>query len=188
MLAVAIVLTAGVTAIALAVSHASVSAAQRRADFTAMVGTLRSDLDGCSASASAAISSWQRASHGQEARTTAAHQAEVASRACSPATDSSVWKLTLYSLPSSLGGLHLDYAVSSLGVWAQEDVSPAMTTEAHLLRRSSDPGGISTYNQLAGWAANDRGIANATLRRAAEKLGITGFSGIKLTRLVAVSS
>ncbi|MGA8427200.1 MAG: hypothetical protein WB801_06395, partial [Candidatus Dormiibacterota bacterium] len=149
---------------------------------------LRSDLDGCSASASAAISSWQRASHGQEARTTAAHQAEVASRACSPATDSSVWKLTLYSLPSSLDGLHLDYAVSSLGVWAQEDVSPAMTAEAHLLRRSSDPGGISTYKQLAGWAANDRGIANATLRRAAEKLGITGFSGIKLTTLVAVSS
>lgn len=187
-LALAIVLAAAATAIALAVSHGSGSAAQRRADFSTMVGTLRSDLNGCSASASAALSGWQRASHGQEARTTAARQAEVASRACSPATDNSVWKLTLYSLPSSLDGLHLDYAVSSLGVWAQEDVSPAMTAEAQLLRLSSDPGGISTYNRLAGWAANDRGIANATLRRAAKKLGITGFSGIALTSLVAESS
>lgn len=187
-LASAIVLAALATAFALTVSQGSVSAAQRRADFTAMVATLRSDLDGCNANASAAISAWQRASQGQESRGAAARQAQFASRACAPATDNSVWKLTLYSLPSSLDGLHLDYAVSSLGVWAQEDVSPAMTAEAQLLRRPSDPSGITAYDRLAGWAANDRAVASATLRRAAQRLGIAGFTGISLTPLTAVSS
>jgi len=188
LLASAIVLAALVTAIALAVSPGSVSATQRRADFTAMVGTLRSDLDGCNANASVAISAWQRASSGQESREAAARQAQFASRACSPASANSVWKLSLYSLPSSLEGLHLDYAVSSLGVWAQEDVSPAMTAEAHLLLRPNDPGGVTTYDRLAGWAANDRATANATLRRAAQRLGIAGFTGISLTSLTAVAS
>lgn len=184
----AIVVAALTTGIALAVSHGSFSTAQRRADFTAMVGTLRSDLDGCNANASAAISAWQRAGHGQESREAAARQAQFASRACAPATDNSVWKLTLYSLPSSLDGLHLAYAVSSLGVWAQEDVSPAMTAEAQLLQGPNDPGGMTTYDRLAGWAANDRAIANATLRRAAQKLGITGYAGISLTSLTAEPS
>jgi hypothetical protein len=187
-LASAIVLAALVTAIALAVSQGSVSATQRRADFTAMVGTLRSDLDGCNANASAALSAWQRARTGQESLGAAARQARSASRACSPASDNSVWKLTLYSLPSSLDGLHLDYAVSSLGVWAQEDVSPAMTAEAQLLLRPNDPGGVTTYDRLAGWAADDRAIANSTLRRAAQKLGIAGFTGISLTAMTAVAS
>ncbi|HUY25121.1 MAG TPA: hypothetical protein VMV09_07450 [Candidatus Saccharimonadales bacterium] len=187
-LASAIVLAALATAIALAPSQGTVSATQRRADFTAMVGTLRSDLGGCNAKASAALSAWQRASRGQESRVVAARLAQLASRACAPAAGNSVDKLTLYSLPSSLDGLHLDYAVSSLGVWAQEDVSPAMTAEADLLRRSGDPGGVTTYNRLAGWADDDGAIANTTLRRAAHRLGITGFTGISLTQLTAVSS
>jgi hypothetical protein len=182
-----VIVLAAATAIGLAVSRGSVSPAQRRADFTAMVGTLRSYLSGCDATASAAVSAWQLASRGQESRAAAATLAQIASRACSPATDNSVWKLTLYSLPSSLDGLHLEYAVSSLGVWAQEDVSPAMNAQAQLLRRSNDPDGITTYKRLAGWAANDGGIANATLRRAAQKLGITGFTGITLTSLAAVA-
>ncbi|MGC1406240.1 MAG: hypothetical protein WA938_05835 [Candidatus Dormiibacterota bacterium] len=184
----AILLAALAAAIALALSQGTVSATQRRADFTAMVGTLRSDLGGCNAKASAAISAWQRASHGQESRGAAARLAQLASRACAASPGNSVGKLTLYSLPSSLDGLHLAYAVSSLGVWAQEDVAPAMTAEADLLRRSSDPGGITNYNRLAGWAANDGAIANTTLRRAAQKLGIAGFTGISLTGLAAVSS
>jgi hypothetical protein len=187
-LASAIVLAGLATAIALALNQGTVSATQRRADFTAMVGTLRSDLAGCNAKASAALSAWQRASRGQESRGAAARLAQLASRACAPSPGNSVGKLTLYSLPSSLDGLHLDYAVSSLGVWAQEDVAPAMTAEADLLRRSRDPGGATTYDRLAGWAADDGAIANATLRRAAQKLGITGFTGISLTALAAISS
>jgi hypothetical protein len=176
------------TGIALAVSHGGDTPSQRRVDFTAMVGTLRADLRQCNAKTSAAVAAWQRVSRAEDSRSAAARQAQLASRACTPATDNSVWKLTLYSLPSPLDGLHLDYAVSCLGVWAEEDVSPAMTAEAQDLLRPSDPGSLATYRKLAGWAANERTIANATLRRAANKLGIKGFSGVALTRLVVVSS
>jgi hypothetical protein len=187
-LAVAVVVAVVATGIALAVGRGGVSQSQRRVDFTAMVGTLRSDLAGCNAKTSAAVAAWQRVSRAGETPTAAARQAQSASHACAPASDDSVWKLTLYSLPSSLDGLHLDYAVSCLGVWAQEDVSPAMTAEAKVLLGPSGPGSLASYHKLAGWAANERAIANATLRRAAQKLGIKGFSGIRLTALVAVSS
>ncbi|MFZ0995298.1 MAG: hypothetical protein WAO09_04875 [Candidatus Dormiibacterota bacterium] len=187
-LAAVIVVAVVATGIALAVGHGSVSTSQRRVDFTAMVGTLRTDLGRCNAKASVAVAAWQRVSRAEETHVTAARQAQAASRACAPASDNSVWKLTLYSLPSSLDGLHLDYAISCLGVWAQEDISPAMTAEARLLLRPSDPDGLSSYHRLADWAANERAIVNATLRRAAQRLGIKGFSGIALTSLVVVSS
>jgi len=186
--AVAIAVAAVATGIALAVGQGGVGPSQRRVDFTAMVGTLRADLGGCNAKTSVAMAAWQRVDRSEESRGAAARQAQLASRACAPATDNSVWKLTLYSLPSSLDGLHLDYAVSCLGVWAQEDVSPAMAAEARVLLRSSDPGSLASYRKLAGWAANERVIANATLGRAAQKLGIKGFRGIPLTTLAVPSS
>jgi hypothetical protein len=187
-LALAIVVALVAAGIALAVSHSGASPSQRRVDFTAMVATLRADLGGCNAKTSAALAAWQRVGRTEDSRAKAARQAQLASRACGPATDNSVWKLTLYSLPSSLDGLHLEYAVSCLGVWAQEDVSPAMTAEAQALLRPGDPGSLASYRKLAGWAANERTIANAVLGRAANKLGIKGFSGMGLTPLVVVSS
>jgi hypothetical protein len=183
LVAVAVIVAVLATATAVVVSNSSASVSQKRADFAAMVGTLRADLAGCNAKATAAVSARQRATRGQESRTAAAHQAQVASRSCAPATANSVWELSVYSLPSSLNGLHLEYAVSCLGVWAQEDVSPAMTAEAQLLRQQNDAGGATTYERLAGWAANDLAIANGTLRRAAQKLGISGFTEITLTSL-----
>jgi len=188
MLAVATVVVVVATGIALAVGRGGVSRSQRRVDFATMVGTLRADLGGCNAKTSVAMAAWQRVDLSEEFRAAAARQAQSASRACAPATDNSVWKLTLYSLPSSLDGLHLDYAVSCFGVWAQEDVSPAMTAEARVLLRPADPGSLASYRQLAGWAASEGAIANTTLIRAAKKLGIKGFSGIPLTRLKMVSS
>jgi len=186
--AMAIMVAVVAAGIAIAASHGGVSASQRRVAFTAMVSTLRADLAGCNAKTSAAITAWQRVSRAEESQAPAARQAQLASRACTPVTDNSVWNLTLYSLPSSLDGLHLDYAVSCLGVWAQEDVSPAMTAEAHVLLQSSDPGSLASYHKLEGWAASERAITNAVLRRAAKRLGIKGFSGIALTSLAVVSS
>jgi hypothetical protein len=148
-----------------------------------MVRTLRSDLAGCNSRASAAISAWQGVVRGSESTARAEKAAQTAARACTPDTDSAVWELTLYAVPSSLRSLHLNYAVSCLGVWAQEDVQPAMEVEENLLHHPGDQSRITTFQRLAGWAAGNRASANSTLRRAARKLGIASFIPISLTSL-----
>jgi len=181
--AVILVALGTVTAVAVFSSHSRPTAIQKRTDFTTMVRTLRSDLAGCNSRASAAISAWQGVVRGSESTARAEKAAQTAARACTPDTDSAVWELTLYAVPSSLRSLHLNYAVSCLGVWAQEDVQPAMEVEENLLHHPGDQSRITTFQRLAGWAAGNRASANSTLWRAAQKLGIASFIPISLTSL-----
>lgn len=183
LVAAAVILVALGTVTAVAVFSSRPTAIQKRTDFTTMVRTLRSDLAGCNSRASAAISAWQGVVRGSESTARAEKAAQTAARACTPDTDSAVWELTLYSVPSSLRSLHLNYAVSCLGVWAQEDVQPAMAVEEDLLHHPGDQSRITTFQRLAGWAAGNRASANSTLRRAARKLGIASFIPISLTSL-----
>lgn len=158
---------------------------QKRADFTTMLQTLRSDLSACSAKASAALSAWRPAETGVDSKNRAVKAAQAAARACTPGTDNAIFELTLYSLPTSLSGLHLNYAVSSLGVWAQEDVAPAMRDEEILLADPTDKVAGTTYQRLAGWAGDNLAAANSTLRQAARRLGVTHFTPIQLTSIQA---
>jgi hypothetical protein len=183
LVAAAVILVALGTVTAVAVFSNRPTAIQKRTDFTTMVRTLRSDLAGCNSRASAAISAWQGVVRGSESTARAEKAAQTAARACTPDTDSAVWELTLYAVPSSLRSLHLNYAVSCLGVWAQEDVQPAMEVEENLLHHPGDQSRITTFQRLAGWAAGNRASANSTLRRAARKLGIASFIPISLTSL-----
>jgi len=183
LVAAAVILVALGTVTAVAVFSNRPTAIQKRTDFTTMVRTLRSDLAGCNSRASAAISAWQGVVRGSESTARAEKAAQTAARACTPDTDSAVWELTLYAVPSSLRSLHLNYAVSCLGVWAQEDVQPAMEVEENLLHHPGDQSRITTFQRLAGWAAGNRASANSTLWRAAQKLGIASFIPISLTSL-----
>ncbi len=183
LVAAAVILVALGTVTAVAVFSNRPTAIQKRTDFTTMVRTLRSDLAGCNSRASAAISAWQGVVRGSESTARAEKAAQTAARACTPDTDSAVWELTLYAVPSSLRSLHLNYAVSCLGVWAQEDVQPAMEVEDDLLHHPGDQSRITTFQRLAGWAAGNRASANSTLWRAAQKLGIASFIPISLTSL-----
>jgi len=150
-----------------------------------MMQTLRADLATCDAKASTAIARWRpgEAGHGWVARAHKAAQAAV--RACAPGTDRAIFDLTLYSLPDSLMGLHLEYAVSCLGVWAQEDVAPAMRTEETLLANPGDQTAASAYRREASWAAINLRSANMALRRAADKLGVAEFTPVQLTSIQA---
>ncbi|MGC1908591.1 MAG: hypothetical protein WA809_03205 [Candidatus Dormiibacterota bacterium] len=155
----------------------------RRANFLTMEQTLRSDLADCNAKASAAISWWTPAVVPTGWMTRAKRAAQSAVYACSPDSSTAIFQLTLYSLPSALSGLHLNYAVSALGVWAQEDVAPAMRSEKTLLARPGDKAAVTAILRQAGWAAENLSAANSTLRHAARKLGFTHFTPIRLTSI-----
>jgi len=159
--------------------------AQKRSDFQTVMQTLRTDLATCNAKASTAISRWRPGEAGHGWVEQAQKAAQAAARACAPGTDSAIFDLTLYSLPNSLLGLHLEYAVSCLGVWAQEDVAPAMRTEETLLANPGDRAATSAYQREASWAEGNLGAANVALRRAAGKLGVADFTPIQLTSIQA---
>lgn len=180
------VLAALVAVVAMLLVRGPASTAQRRTDFTTMVRTINSDLAKCNANVSAAISGWQRVEHGSDSQPRAEKAAQRAAQSCAPSTANAIWQLSLYSVPSSLLGLRLNYAVSCLGVWAQEDVQPAMRAEQILLHGPGDRHAATTYRRLAGWAAGNLASANSTLRRAARRLGVGDFIPIHLTSLAAV--
>lgn len=94
-----------------------------------------------------------------------------------------IWELTLYSVPSSLRGLGLDYAVSCLGVWAQEDAAPAMQLAQSLARTPSDGSARARYAQLARWAEFNANTANSSLVRAGRSLGLAQAETIALPSL-----
>ena len=151
-----------------------------------MMQTLRADLATCAATASTAVARWRPGEAGHGGVERAQKAARAAAGACAPGTDSAIFDLTLYSLPDSLLGLHLEYAVSCLGVWAQEDVAPAMRTEETLLANPGDQAAVSAYRRDANWAERNLRSANLALRRAADKLGVAEFTPIQLTSIQAV--
>lgn len=161
-------------------------AAQKRTDFAAMVLTLRTDLAGCSTKASEAITDVRLTERGSDSVDKAEKAAQSAAQGCAPGTANAIFELTLYSVPTSLSGLNLNYAVSCLGVWAQEDVGPAFRNEKILLAHPGDQSAASAYRLQAGWAAANLRSANSILRRAAGKLGVADFSSIQLTSIEAV--
>ncbi|MGC2191160.1 MAG: hypothetical protein WA751_02380 [Candidatus Dormiibacterota bacterium] len=182
-LAVAVVVITLVAVGAAILVSRPAGAAQQRSDFTTMVRTLRADLAGCNSRAATAISTWRLTEQQPDSAIPAERAARATVRACSPGTDDAIFDLTLYAVPTSLSALHLGYAVSCLGVWAEEDVVPAMRNEEELLRRPGDQSAATAYLRQAGWAAQNLASANSTLRRAGGRLGVTGFSPIRLTAL-----
>lgn len=179
----AVILALLVGASAIFVTTRQPDAASKRDAFVTMVKVLRADLSRCSAAASSAVSDWRLARSASSQAHRAEREAQAAATDCSPSTNARIFDLTLYAVPSSLGGLDLNYAVSCLGVWAQEDVDPAMRDEAALLQQPGEPGVSATYERLAGWAESNLACANSTLEQAANRLGLTDFSRIKLVRL-----
>jgi hypothetical protein len=180
---VAAILALLVAASAFVLATRQPDAASKRDAFATMVEVLRADLAGCSAAASSAISDWQLAHGASTGSLRAEREAQTAASACSPSTNNRIFNLTLYAVPSSLAGLDLTYAVSCLGVWAQEDVGPAMHDEVTLLHQPRDAGVSAAYERLAGWAAINLACANSTLKAAANRLGLSRFSTIKLVKL-----
>ncbi|MGH7640588.1 MAG: hypothetical protein ACREN7_04660 [Candidatus Dormibacteria bacterium] len=157
----------GVTVAVLGFTGAS--QAQQRRDFQGLVADLRLDLGGCSHLAQAAVTAWRRAPLDQQLAAAAAHRAHGA---CLPGTSNAVWNLTVYSVPGSLPqGLHLAYAVSALGVWAQEDVAPAMAAVETLARHPQDREAGQAYRRDAAFAKQNLASANRVLSRAAARLG-----------------
>ncbi|MGH7643930.1 MAG: hypothetical protein ACRENX_13145 [Candidatus Dormibacteria bacterium] len=159
------------------------SSGQKAAAFRTMVEALRADLLECNTKVATALSSWHPTELGDSRQPRARMAAQAAARACAPSTDPAIFQLTVYSLPPALSGLHLDYAVSALGVWAQEDVTPAMRNEVTLLAHPGDRGAASAYRREATWAATTLATADSTLQRAADKLGVGHFRPIQLTSI-----
>jgi hypothetical protein len=160
------------------------SASQRRAQFHAMAATLRSDLAACDNRAAAAVSAWQkRVKSSGGGRQLAQATAKAAAVACNPSTGNGIFNLTLYAVPTTLSKLRLNYAVSCLGVWAQEDVQPAMLAIQDLLRQPADQAEATAYRRASGFAASNLASANLVLQHAARKLGITDFTPLQLTSL-----
>ncbi|MGH7665769.1 MAG: hypothetical protein ACRENY_07480 [Candidatus Dormibacteria bacterium] len=178
----AVALAGIVAAVAYLLLSGSSGIAQKQRDFASMVATLRSDLSRCNSLAAAAVSDSLKMEDGSSSTEHAEVAAHAAARACVPASSTAVWNLTVYLLPSSLQGHHLNYAVSALGVWAQEDVAPAMRAERHWLANRSDRKATTTYDQDAAWATADLASANLTLRRAAKTLG-SNFRPLRLISL-----
>jgi len=179
--AIVVVILAAVSVLFLMSRPAGLTA--RRAAFLSMEQTLHSDLAGCNSKASAAISRWTPAEVDPGWMRRAQKAARAAVHACTPGTDTAVFQLTVYSLPAALSGLHLNYAVSALGVWAQEDVAPAMRSEETLLAKPGDKAAATALLRQAGWADENLSAANSTLRRAARKLGLPDFTPIGLTSI-----
>ena len=159
------------------------SASQRRTQFHSMVATLRADLTACDNRAAAAVWAWQKRVQGSGSLSHAEAPAKAAAVACNPSTGNGVFNLTLYAVPTALPKLRLNYAVSCLGVWAQEDVQPAMLAIQDLLRQPADQTEATAYRRAAGFAASNLASANLVLQRAARKLGITDFAPLQLTSL-----
>lgn len=148
-----------------------------------MVATLRSDLASCNARAQAAVSAWEVSVDDNAAIVGAEKKALSASAACNPSTNNALFNLSVYAVPSSLPNLRLDYAVSCLGVWAQEDVRPAMKAVQDLLRQPGDQEAALSYRRESGFAADNLNSANLVLQRAARKLGVAGLVSMNLTQL-----
>lgn len=166
-----------------AAGGAGASAAQRRVAFTAMVQTLRRDLASCDARASSAVSALRLFRDGALPESDAHQVAQMAARACAPGSANAIWNLSLYSVPSWLGVRDLNYAVSCLGVWAEEDVRPAMIDAEILVGNPGDRSAQADFRRLAGWAADNLASANAILERSAHKFGISGFQPLSLVSL-----
>jgi hypothetical protein len=163
------------------------SSTQRRADFEDMTATLRSDLRTCNRGAELALTAWKQRAQGLRTLAAAERRVQAAASACDPSRDDSLFNLTVYAVPSALSHLRLNYAVSCLGVWAQEDVQPALLAAHELLRQPQDQAAAVAYRRESGFAASNLATANLVLRRAATKLGVGNFRGIRLTALPGTS-
>ncbi|MGC1185046.1 MAG: hypothetical protein WBA31_07840 [Candidatus Dormiibacterota bacterium] len=159
------------------------SLSQRRAQFRSMVTTLRSDVAACNTRTQGAVSAWEMSIQDSAVVADAEKKAQAAAAACDPSSSSVLFNLTVYSVPSSLPNLRLNYAVSCLGVWAQEDVRPALQAVEDLLREPGDQAAALSYRQESGFAAANLASANLVLQRAARKLGVTGVLPLRLTSL-----
>jgi len=170
-------------AVAVVLGSRPESLSQRRVQFRSMVATLRSDLASCNARTEAAVSAWTVSVHDNAAVAGAEKKALSASAACNPSTNNALFNLTIYAVPSSLPNLRLDYAVSCLGVWAEEDVRPAMKAVQDLLHRPGDQEAALSYRRESGFAANNLNSANLVLQRAARQLGVAGVVSLHLAQL-----
>lgn len=161
--------------------------AQKRATFTSTVTQLRADLRQCSGDAAAAVSAFRLVEAGASPRRQAVESARKAAAACAPASDSGIWNLSLYVIPSQVRDRNLDYALSCLGVWAQFDVAPAMKDIETVLGNANDGAAVSAYKSLADSAASLGTTADSALRRDAHRLRLTNFRPISLPSLQPAS-
>lgn len=144
MLAVAVVLVAGLVLVA--IPHRP-SAAQRAADLRGVVHDLTIDIESCAGGVTDSLTALRAIESGTSHDVkTAVTIANTAAANCSPGNNMQMEDLVLYQVPGSLASFHLDAAVKDLVTWGfplaqrvQSDVASrlAATTPAEIERTSA---------------------------------------------------